>query len=79
MTTLSATLPFRPDAERLRLLLGTAFIEHVDDLWSQGEPAATPEWILAHVDDILAELEQAFAIGHHGRASSLLRIPHRLH
>jgi hypothetical protein len=30
---LSATLPLRPDAERARLRLGTAFIEHAGDLW----------------------------------------------
>jgi hypothetical protein len=46
------TLPFRPDAEQVRLRLGTAFIEHVDDLSPEGEPAATPEWILVHVDGI---------------------------
>ena len=27
--------------ERVRLRLGTAFIEHRDDLWPGGEPAAT--------------------------------------
>jgi hypothetical protein len=58
---LSATLPIRPDAERVRLRLGTAFIEHVDDLWPQGEPAATPDWIRANVDGILATLEQGFS------------------
>jgi hypothetical protein len=72
-------LQVRPDAERVRLRLGTAFIEHVDDLWPQGEPGATDEWIRANVDSILAMLEQGFAIGRHERASSLLRIPHRLH
>src|SRR5688572_31668270 len=77
--TLSATLALRPDAERVRLRLGTAFVEHVDDLWPQGEPAATPEWIRANVDDILAALEVMFAIGPQGRASNLRRIPHRMH
>ena len=43
------------DQQRLRL--GTAFIEHVDDLWPEGEPDATPEWIRANVDAILALLE----------------------
>jgi hypothetical protein len=59
--------------------LGTAFIEHVDDLWPEGEPAATPEWIRANVDSILATLEQMFVIGRDGRAANLRRIPHRLH
>lgn len=77
--TLAATLPHRPDAERVRLRLGTAFIEHRDDLWPKGEPAATNEWIRAHVDELLATLERAFDIGRHGRPASLLRIPHRLH
>lgn len=40
--SLSATLAHRPDAERVRLRLGTAFIEHVDDLWPESEPNATP-------------------------------------
>lgn len=51
---------------------------HVDDLWPQG-PAATPEWIRSHVDDILAALERAYHIGCHGRPASLLRVPRRLH
>jgi hypothetical protein len=33
----------------------------------------------AHVDDILAAVEQAFDIGRHGRVARLLQIPHRLH
>ena len=76
---LPGQLALRPDAEQARLRLGTAFIEHVDDLWPLGEPAATPEWIRANVDDILAALEKAFAIGRYGRPSSLLRVPQRLH
>ena len=63
----------------MRLRLGTEFIEHIEDLWPQGEPGATAEWIRANAFNILAALEQGFAIGRHGRASSLLRIPHRLH
>jgi hypothetical protein len=37
---LSATLAFRPDAERVRLRLGTPFSEHRDDLWPGGEPTS---------------------------------------
>jgi hypothetical protein len=65
--------------ERLRLRLGTEFITHRVDLWPQGEAGATPEWIRAHVDDILGALMQMFAIGRDGRPASLLRVPHRLH
>ena len=61
--------------ERARLRLGTAFIEHIDDLWPQGELAATPEWIRANVDKILALLEQV--IRHDGQDAR--RLPHRLH
>jgi hypothetical protein len=75
----SASLPLRPDAEQVRLRLGTAFNEHVDDLWPEGEPAATPEWIRANVDDILVALEKGFAIGRHGRPANLVCIPRRLH
>jgi hypothetical protein len=73
--TLSATLALRPDAEQVRLRLGTAFIEHVDDLWPQGEPNATDEWIRSHAFDILEALEQA--LRHDGR--DVRRLPHRLH
>ena len=73
--TFSTTLPLRPDAEQVRLRLGSAFIEHRIDLWPQGEPAATPEWIRARVDDILVLLEQM--IGRDGQG--VPRLPHRLH
>ena len=63
----------------MRLRLGTAFIEHHDDLWPKGEPAATAEWIRAHVDNLLAALERAFHIDQHKRADNLLRIPQRMH
>jgi hypothetical protein len=36
-------------------------------------------WLRSHVDHILAALKQAFDIGRHGRPSSLLRVPRRLH
>jgi hypothetical protein len=38
--TLSATLAQRPDAERIRLRLGSEFITHRDDLWRRGEAEA---------------------------------------
>jgi len=62
--------------ERVRLRLGTAFIEHAADLWPQGVPAAaTPEWIRANVDDILGMLERM--LRNDGR--DVRRVPHRLH
>jgi len=70
----SATLALRSDAERVRLRLGTAFIEHADALWPEGEPVATPEWIRAHAFDILAVLEQML-----GRDANVRRLPHRIH
>ena len=68
-------MPLRPDAKRVRLRLGTAFIEHVGDLWPEGEPAATPEWIRAHAFDIVAMLE--LMLQHDER--DVRRLPHRLH
>ena len=60
--------------ERMRLRLGTAFVEHVDSLWPEGG-APDAEWIRANVDDILALLEQAMRHdGQHAR-----RLPPRLH
>jgi hypothetical protein len=41
MTTLAARLATNPGADRIRLRIGTAFLEHVDDLWPQREPNAT--------------------------------------
>jgi hypothetical protein len=73
--SLSARLAVHPDGERLRLRLCTAFIEHRADLWPQGEPNATPDWIRAHVDEILGLLE--LAIGRHGQG--VCRLPRRLH
>jgi hypothetical protein len=58
---LSATLPLRTDADRVRAVLADAFIEHIDALWPAGDPNATPEWIAANVDSMLATLERLFA------------------
>jgi hypothetical protein len=57
------------------LRLAAAFIEHAGDLWPQGEPNATPEWIRANAFDILAMLE--LMLRHDGR--DVRRLPHRLH
>jgi hypothetical protein len=59
---LSATLALRPDADQVRLRRGTEFITHRDDLWPAGEPAATPEWIAANVDGMIATLERLYAL-----------------
>jgi hypothetical protein len=60
--------------ERVRLRLGTAFIEHRNDLWPAGD-APTSDWIRDHVDDMVAALEQA--LRHDGR--DVRRLPRRLH
>jgi hypothetical protein len=46
---------------------------------AQAEPEATPEWIRAHVDDILALLRWMYRIGDGGKPESLLRVPRRMH
>ena len=61
--SLSARLAAHRDGERLRLRLGTAFIEPRPDLWPQGDPAATDEWIRSNAFDILAALELALRTG----------------
>jgi hypothetical protein len=73
--SLSARLAAHRDGERLRLRLGTAFIEPRPDLWPQGDPAATDEWIRSNAFDILAALE--LALYRDGR--DVRRLPHRLH
>jgi hypothetical protein len=50
----------RPDCERVCALLANAFVEHVDALWPQGEPAATHDWIAGHVFEILAACERLY-------------------
>ena len=58
----SARLPLRPDADRVRHRLAEAFIGHVEDLWPAGDAAATPEWIAANVDGMIATLERLYAL-----------------
>jgi len=71
--SLSATLASRPDAERVRLRLGTAFVEHASDLWPAGD-APDPTWIRDNVDSVLALLE--LPLRHDGR--DMRRLPRRL-
>jgi hypothetical protein len=63
---LSATLPLRPDADRVRTLLAEAFIAHVDELWPAGVDQGTPDWIAANVDGVLATLERLYAVALEG-------------
>lgn len=56
--TLSATRAERYDAERIRLRLGTEFIEHGAHIWSEGG-TPEPEWIRANIFKLLAMLESA--------------------
>ena len=57
----SARLVFRPDAERVRGILANEFAERADSLWPAGDKMATPAWIGAHTDEILAVLERLYA------------------
>ena len=58
----SAKLPLRRDAEWVRHRLAEAFSAHVEDLWPAGDAAATPEWIAANVDGMIATLERLYAL-----------------
>jgi hypothetical protein len=67
---LSASLPTRPDAERVRRLLAEAFVAHIDDLWPNGEAQGSPEWISANVDLVLATIERLYAMAIEGHSGS---------
>lgn len=54
-------LATRPDRDEVRAQLATAFVEHVGDLWLGGRDVASPEWIAANVDDVLAMMERLYA------------------
>jgi hypothetical protein len=62
----SARLPLRPDAEQARFVLANAFAEHHGDLWPLGDPSATPEWIAANVDVVLATVERLYRVAIQG-------------
>jgi len=44
-----------------RAILGRTSVEHRADLWPNGEPAATPEWIAGNVPGILDAVARLFA------------------
>ena len=56
-----ASLATRPDRDEVRAELAAAFVEHVGDLWLAGRDAASPEWIAANVDEVLATIERLYA------------------
>jgi hypothetical protein len=58
----AAKLPLRRDAQCVRHRLAEAFAAHVEDLWPAGDAAATPEWIAANVDGMVATLERLYAL-----------------
>jgi hypothetical protein len=66
IAALSASLAMRPDAERVRSLLGEAFVEHVGCLWPSGRDQGSPAWIVANVDTILATIERLYAMAIEG-------------
>src|SRR5215813_1933287 len=55
------SLGTRPDREEVRAQLAAAFIGHVGDLWPAGRDEASPEWIAANVDEVLATIERLYA------------------
>jgi hypothetical protein len=55
------SLVTRPDRDEVRAQLAAAFVEHVGDLWLGGRDVASPEWIAANVDDVLATMERLYA------------------
>ena len=56
------SLVTRPDRDEVRAQLAAAFVEHVGDLWPAGRDAASPEWIAANVDEVLATIERLYAM-----------------
>jgi hypothetical protein len=56
------SLMTRPDREEVRAKLAAAFVEHVGDLWPAGRDEASPEWIAANVDEVLATIERLYAM-----------------
>jgi hypothetical protein len=77
IAALSASLPMRADADRVRRLLGEAFVDHIDELWPSGRDQGSPAWIVANVDSILATIERLYAMateGHPGSAEFLQRM-----
>jgi len=58
--------------------LAEAFIEHVDDLRPAGEPAATPDWIAANVDEMLATVERLYAVSVESDAPGAIEFLDRL-
>ena len=55
------SLATRADRDEVRAQLAAAFVEHVGDLWPAGRDAASPEWIAANVDEVLATIERLYA------------------
>ena len=56
------SLVTRPDRDEVRAQLAAAFVEHVGDLWPAGRDEASPEWISANVDEVLATIERLYAV-----------------
>lgn len=56
------SLQARPDRARCCAVLADAFIEHRDELWPEGGPETSPEWIAGHVPGLLAQMASMFSI-----------------
>ena len=61
ITRFCVSLVTRPDRDEVRAQLAAAFVEHVGDLWPAGRDEASPEWIAANVDEVLATIERLYA------------------
>jgi hypothetical protein len=53
-------LALRRDGDLVRARLAAAFYERRHELWPFGDVNATPQWIEAHIDDMLAVIERLY-------------------
>jgi hypothetical protein len=56
----AASLDTRPDRHRVLAGLARAFIAHRDQLWPQGDPHATTQWITDNTAAMLRVLERIY-------------------
>ena len=54
-------LALRPDRQAVRTVLAMALAEHAHQLFPMGDPHATPQWFVQHVDEVLAVMERLYS------------------
>jgi hypothetical protein len=54
-------LALRRDGDLVRARLAAAFYERRHELWPSGDVNATPQWIEAHIDSMLAVIERLYS------------------